>query len=304
MEKPKKAFSGKNGERVLTVAVVNWNTRALLEQCLNSAYKKLNNIGFEVIVVDNGSTDGSIVLVKKKFPKAKLIANKENLGFGKAFNQAIHSSHAPFIAIVSSDIIFLDSLKPIVEFMQQNEKAAAVSCKLLNKDKSVQKNVHPFPSVSRELLLRIPFLGKRFAETKFNYDKLQEVDSFTGACYIVSGEAIEEVGGFDENYFVYVEETDWFYRMKKAGWKIFFSPDSRVIHLGGASSKTPDARYIMYYTNLNKFFRKHHGLLNLVLLKLVVLPSNIAELIVSVLLFNFSRAKLVLELIKINLLQW
>lgn len=252
----------------VSIIIVNWNTKKLLKDCLRSIYEQTHNIGFEVIVVDNCSSDGSTEMVRAEFPKVILMGNKENRGFAAANNQAIAITRGRYILLLNSDTVILDkAIEKTVSFADAHPEAAASGCRVLNPDSSVQTTCFMFPSILN-MLLSSTYLYKLFPGSKFfgreqmtwwDRNDVREVDVVTGCFILVRREAIEQVGILDERFFMYGEETDWCYRMKKNGWKIMFTPVGQIIHFGGQSaSKTPVSMTIQLKLSILKFIKKHY----------------------------------------------
>ncbi len=232
----------------LSIIIVNWNTKDILQMCIESVYKTTQNISFDIIVVDNGSTDGSAAMVQKKFPRVKLIRNKRNLGFAAANNQGIKKAQGLFILLLNSDTIILDNaIRKTVEFMKRKSDAGAVGCKLLNPDYSLQHSCYNFYSFFKRVVVRkfipkffIPLKYQRNLEsliTSWDYSEVKEVDYVRGAFIMVRNEVFREVGLLDESFFMYGEEADLCLRMERAGWRVYFYPEAQIVHLKGASVK-------------------------------------------------------------------
>jgi len=230
--------------------------------CLNSIYKTVTDIDVEVYVVDNNSTDGSQAAVKKEFPDVKLIENKANTGFAYANNQALRIMQGRFAVLLNSDAVLKEnSVKKLLAFMTTTPRAGIAGVQLLNDDGSRQNSIDNFPSTETEIfnksILRLFFPGKYPSKNRIHENPI-EVDSVIGACMMVRKEAMEEVGVFDEDYFIFLEETDWCFRMYKKGWKVYHVPDAEVFHLSGHSKKkNPWRSQIEYYKSLYMFFRKN-----------------------------------------------
>ncbi len=263
----------------ISFIIVNWNTRDILMDCLNSIYKTVTDIDREIYVVDNNSTDGSQAAVKKKFPDVKLIENETNTGFAHANNQALKTMQGRFAVLLNSDAVLNDNaIKKLLAFMTSTPRAGIAGVQLLNDDGSRQNSIDNFPSTGTEIfnksILRLFFPGKYPSKNR-SYQNPIEVDSVIGACMIVRKEAIEEVGVFDEDYFIFLEETDWCFRMYKKGWKVYHVPDAEVFHLSGHSKKkTPWRSQIEYYISLYKFFRKNSSSISYLTLR-ILKPSKI-----------------------------
>ena len=229
-----------------SIIVVNWNTQGILRNCLKSIYGQDSDVDFEVIVIDNASTDGSAEMVKKDFPQVILIENSENLGFAAANNQGISIAKSRYILLLNSDTVILDkAIEKTVSFADAHPEAAVTGCRVLNPDQTLQPTCFMFPSILN-MLLSSTYLYRVFPKSRFfgreqitwwDRDDTREVDVVTGCFMLVRREAIEQVGLMDEQFFMYGEETDWCYRFKEAGWKVMFTPCAEIIHLGGQSSK-------------------------------------------------------------------
>ena len=248
----------------LSVIIVNWNTKDLLCQCIDSLTQTLKKIDTEVFVVDNGSTDGSVAAVREKVSGVRLIENLVNLGFAKANNQAISLSSREYLLLLNPDTQVKDeAIERMLFFMDAHPEAGVVGAQLLNVDGSKQNSIANFPSLATELLnkslLRWLFPDK-FPGKETDYPGPVEVDSVIGACMMARRKALEQVGLLDEEYFLFLEETDWCYRMKKAGWKIYHIPQAEVLHFQGKSAEAEKGKArIEYYRSRYHYFRKNRG---------------------------------------------
>ncbi|HML74982.1 MAG TPA: glycosyltransferase family 2 protein [Anaerohalosphaeraceae bacterium] len=230
----------------ISIIVVNWNTRDILKDCLRSVYEQTQDISFELIVVDNASSDSSVSMVKSEFPQVILIVNKENRGFAAANNQGMQIANGRYVLLLNSDTIVLDgAIQKTLVFGDKHPEAAVVGCRVLNPDKSLQPTCFMYPSLLN-LFLSSTYLYKSFPRSRFFgrermtwwfRDDVREVEVVTGCFMLVRKEAIETVGMMDESFFMYAEETDWCYRFKKVGWKLLFTPEAQIVHIGGQSSK-------------------------------------------------------------------
>ncbi|MCE5187073.1 MAG: glycosyltransferase family 2 protein [Planctomycetaceae bacterium] len=230
----------------LSIVLVNWNTRQILAGCLDSIYEQTRGITFEVLVVDNASTDGSARMVRDRFPQATLVANEQNRGFAAANNQGIRMAKGDYILLLNSDTLVLDNaLAKSVEFARRHPEAGVVGCRVLNADRSLQPSCFMYPSLLNLFLLttylsrlfrRHPFFGRERMGW-WDRSNVREVEVVTGCFMLVRRRAFESVGLLDEAYFMYGEETDWCCRAHRAGWKLLFTPDAEIVHLGGASSR-------------------------------------------------------------------
>ncbi len=258
----------------LSISVVNWNTKDILRNCLKSIYVSTHKIDYEIFVVDNASSDGSPEMVEKTFPKVKLIRNKENLGFAKANNQVIKLGNGRYILLLNSDTIVLDeALDKMVEFMNDHPDAGAAGCRLLNSDGTLQVSASEFPRLfslywTNSLLRRIfpkKKVGAVISEPHF-YSRTQEVDWILGAAFILPKSVIKQIGSLDDEFFMYGEEVDLCYRIKKSGWKIYFYPEAKIIHLLGVSEKKVNDKTIARRVKANcYYYGKRYGFVGSIL---------------------------------------
>lgn len=229
----------------VSIIIINWNTRDILRNCLESVFKETQGIEFEVILVDNGSNDRSVQMVEGQFPEVNIIANKDNRGFAAANNQGMDIAKGRYILLLNSDTIILDNaIKKTVLFADDHTEAAVVGCRVLNKDKSLQNTCFMFPSVLN-MFFECTYLCNLFPKSKLfgraymtwsDRKDVREVDVVAGCYMLVRKEAIQQVGMLDTRYFFYGEETDWCWRFKRAGWTTLYTPEPQIIHLGGKSS--------------------------------------------------------------------
>lgn len=273
----------------LSILVVNWNTRDLLEECLKSIYSNVHKISFEVWVVDNGSSDGSREMIKEQFPQVGLIENKDNLGFARANNQAIKRSSGKYELLLNSDTLVLENaLEIMVDFMARNSRAGICGCRLLNEDGSIQPSCGGFPDLFTIFLhmtkLNYLYPGNRFSQrfviTDLDSNVIREVDWVMGACLMMRRETIEEVGLLDESFFIYHEELDWCCRVKDAGWKISYLPQAQIIHYRSRSYEKGSLWiFLEGYKSWFIYLRKHFPKAKIGILKLFVLTVELVKLI-------------------------
>ncbi|TSC95428.1 MAG: family 2 glycosyl transferase [Parcubacteria group bacterium Athens1014_10] len=251
----------------LSIIIVNWNVKDLLEKCLNSIYKMPQKIDFEVFVVDNASKDGSAEMIKEKFPQVKLTANKENKGFAVANNQGIKESKGEFILLLNPDTEIIDNaLEKMVDFMAERQDAGILGCQLLNPDYSLQLSCRAFPSLFSQIVILLklhnffPKLVKKYYLLEWPHHEIKEVDQVMGACFLIRRKLIDEIGLLDEGYWALFEEVDYCKRAKDKGWKVYFTPEAKVIHHKGQSfgQQKIIAKQINFNRNLLKYFKKYH----------------------------------------------
>ncbi len=275
----------------LLIVIVNYNTRDLLRDCLASIYESRGDFSYQVCVVDNGSHDDSAAMVRQEFPQAQLIANPINSGYASANNlglrafgfqdrpQARHPGPEPvegasslvprYALLLNADTLLPPSaLREMLDFMEAHPEAGAAGPRLVRQDGSLDlacRRGFPTPSAFfyrmlglSKLFPRSPRFG-RYNLTFLDPDELTEVDSVVGAFMLVRAEAIYQVGLLDESFFMYGEDLDWAYRIRKAGWKIYYNPQVTVLHIKGASTKHSRRARYEFYRAMNIFYRKHYA---------------------------------------------
>jgi GT2 family glycosyltransferase len=279
--------AGWQGMVDISIVMVNWNTKHLLLQSLGSIYQTSKKMKIKVWVVDNGSSDGSVTAVREKFPVVLLIENENNLGFAKAVNQGLRKASGRYVLLLNPDTqVKPGAIEQLVSFMNAHPDVGIAGAQLFNADGSKQNSIANFPSLATELLnknfLRWLFPGT-FPGKERDYPEPIEVDSVIGACMMVRRETVEQVGLLDENYFLFLEETDWCYRMKKVDWKIYHVPQAEVYHFQGKSAETvkKEAR-IEFYRSRYHFFKKNRGSLQWFILLIGLLIRLVFEFIAMI----------------------
>jgi len=268
----------------LSIVIVNWNTKGLLLQCLKSVYQAVKERETEVIVIDNGSQDGSGRGLAEAFPVVQLVENEKNLGFAKAANQGLRKASGRYALLLNPDAQVKEgAIDRMRSFMDAHPEAGVVGAQLLNVDGSKQNSIANFPSLATELLnksLLRRLFPYRFLGKERDYPEPVEVDSVIGAGMMVRRDAMEQVGLLDEGYFLFLEETDWCYRMKKAGWKIYHHPRAEIYHFQGKSAEREKNRAkVEYYRSRYHFFKKNRGSSQRALLLMGLITRLCAELI-------------------------
>jgi GT2 family glycosyltransferase len=253
----------------LSILIVNYNTRELTLNCLRSVLESDTSYEFEVIVIDNSSKDDSVAQIQRHFPQVQLIANDRNVGFAKANNQGINIAKGRYILLLNSDtIVQKDTLETMLRFMDEHPQVGAGGCKVVLPDGSLDKACKrgfPTPSASFYYAFGIAKLfpsHPRFNQYQLSHldpDDEYPVDCLVGAFMLVRREAIEQVGLLDEEFFMYGEDIDWCYRMKQAGWQIYYYPRTQIIHYKGASSRRKPFKIIYeFHRAMILFHRKHY----------------------------------------------
>lgn len=270
----------------ISIIIINWNTRDLLAECLESLYQTISGTSFDIWVVDNASTDDSVPMVQAKFPEVQFILNRDNVGFARANNQAMAASQGRTMLLFNSDAVATPgAVASLLETIKAHPQAGIVGGRLLNPDGSFQASHSPFPNLWQEFLI-LSGLGRLLYGRWYPSRGPQEakgpqpVDYVEGACLLVRREAFEQVGGLDEGYFMYAEEVDWCYSMRQAGWQVWYQPAARIIHYGGGSSRNRRTqREADLYRSRVRFFRKHYG--------------NVAAMALKTLIYSLTAIKVI-----------
>jgi len=253
----------------LSIIIVNYNVKEFLRNCINSICASLTTKGYEIIVIDNNSSDNSVEMLKNEFPQVKLIENKENRGFAAANNQGISISKGRYILLLNPDTIVLpNALDTMMAFLDSHPKVGALGCRILNPDGTLQSSCRNFPSLLMIFFENIA-LYKLFSKSRviskyylryWDHNKNRAVDWVLGACLMVRREVIDMVGLLDENFFMYGEDADWCKRINKQGWEVFFIPEAQIIHYGSQSSKLQQVQNLIeLHKSRQLFFKKHYG---------------------------------------------
>jgi hypothetical protein len=283
----------------VSVIVVNWNTRDLLERCLTAALENIGPVSVELIVVDNASSDDSMAMMRERFPKARLIGNTENVGFARANNQGVVMARGRYLLLLNSDAFLTPgALEALVSLADAQPRAGLVGSQLRNADGSFQASHTPFPTLWREFLI-LTGLGRALFGRQFpsrgpdDGRGPQLADYVEGACMLIRPQAYAEAGGLDENYFMYAEEVDLCLSLRRLGWEVWYHPAACVIHLGGASSRLrrPEREGDLYISRV-RLFRKHYGSLPAQLLKWLIYSTTMPKAVAHGLLHCLSRGRL------------
>jgi GT2 family glycosyltransferase len=268
----------------VSVIIISFNTRTLLKQCLMSVKKSLSqsSISSEVIIVDNNSVDGTQQMISTDFPEMILLSNQDNNGFGRANNQAIKIAQGKFVLLLNSDTIVLNnSIEKLFHFSNQKNHAF-VGPKLLNADRSAQTSCGPFltlPVVFLALFLK----GDKFGFTRFSPKQPKRIDWVSGACLMAPKQLFMDGLLFDESIHMYMEEIDLLYRASKKGYKTYFTPGAKFVHYGAASSGGNRKQPVLnIYKGLIFFYRKHYGMINLFLLRILLKIKAIIGYIIGI----------------------
>lgn len=255
---------------VLSVIIVNYNVKYFLEQCLCSVQKAIAAIDAEIIVIDNHSTDGSLEYLRPLFPSVIFLVNEKNIGFGKANNIALRQAKADFILFLNPDTIVNETcFSHCISFLKTAQNNGAAGIRMIDgSGKFLPESKRSFPSPVSSFYKLIG-LASLFPSSKcFNHyalgnldkNKTHEIDVLAGAFMIIKKEVLEKVSGFDESFFMYGEDIDLSYRIKHAGYKIFYLGETTIIHFKGESAKKQNINYVrMFYNAMDIFVSKHYS---------------------------------------------
>jgi len=252
----------------LSIIIVNYNVKHFLEQCLHSVKQAIKQIDAEIFVVDNNSVDGSCAMMREKFPEIQLIANKENLGFSKANNQAMRIATGEYILLLNPDtIVEEDTFVKILPFMDENQDVGGLGVKMIDGKGQFlpeSKRGLPTPKVAFYKIFGLSSIfkkSKRFGQYHLSYldkDEIHEVDVLSGAFMFMRKSCLDKVGLLDEQFFMYGEDIDLSYRITKGGYKNIYFPKTRIIHYKGESTKKGSINYVrIFYQAMIIFANKH-----------------------------------------------
>ncbi|PKN65545.1 MAG: glycosyl transferase family 2 [Deltaproteobacteria bacterium HGW-Deltaproteobacteria-12] len=254
----------------ISVIIVNWNTKALLLDCVASLYQTTRKSSLEIIVVDNASTDDSVVALNSMFPQVHTVVNEKNLGFAKANNIGIKRAKGRYVCLINSDVKVLDgALDKMRAYMQTRSKIGALGPKTFFGDMQIQKNCREYPNL-RNTFCEGFFLSSLFPTVhafrgsmlnRNDYMSTMQVEGLAGCFIMVRREVVAQVGVFDERFFFYSEDLDLCKRIHDAGWQLVYYPGAEVIHYGGGSSENAPIRFQLEMLKANwQYWRKHKSM--------------------------------------------
>ena len=270
----------------LSIVIVNWNTRDMLRDCLDSIPEQHDGFEVETIVIDNASEDGSGAMVSAEFPVVRLVQNRENLGFATATNQGLRIASGRHLLLLNSDtLVHGGVLAESVRYMDAHRDVGMMGCKVLNEDGSTQMTCSRFPSFFNLALqtlglnrLRHPRWLQRYQMLDWDRDDEREVEVISGCYLLVRRETLERIGLLDEAFFLYGEETDWCRRCAEDGWKLVFAPVGCITHLGSGSSRQLNYRRdLMLTEGTVRLHRKHGGTGSAIGVWLLLLVFNVSR---------------------------
>jgi len=293
----------------ISVIIVSWNAKACLRECLASlpAARATNSI--ETIIVDNNSSDGSPEMVEVEFPEVRLIRLNENRGFAAANNIGIRASSGRYLALVNSDVIFLDQcLDKLADYMDEHPEIGIAGPRVLNRDRSLQFTCRQLPSLWNNFCY-FTRLFKVFPKcewlagehlTAFDHNTIRKVEALSGCFLMARKSAVEKFGLLDEGFFIYAEDVDWSKRSWDAGWEVVFYPGATAIHFrGGSSSNDPIRFHLEQQHAVFRYWKKHHGVVATALLCGMHFCNHCARLLAALPAYALSkppRSKAVLSI--------
>ena len=260
----------------LTVAIVSYNAKEELAACLESLWASTRLDSFEVIVADNASTDGTVEMLVDRFPRVRILASPENLGFGRASNLCWHEAKSSLVLFLNSDTVVSDrALDRLVELARERPEAGAIGPRLLYPDGEIQMSFGAMPGIASEVLQKLWNAGYARGKgplrsaVRRRYTRERTVDWVSAACLLTRRDTLETVSGFDENFFLYSEDIDLCTRIRATGARILFTPEVEIVHLLGRSAAKNRDR-VVYESHRSRlyFYEKHQGRLEVLLLKL------------------------------------
>jgi GT2 family glycosyltransferase len=261
----------------LSIIIVNYNVKEFVSNCLKSIFESKFESDYEVIVIDNASKDGSVEMILKKFPQVRLIPNKANYGFAKACNQGIAIAQGEYVFLINPDSeVESFTFDRIVGYMDSHPEVGIGGCFLYYPDGKIQSSFYKFTSLTNHLgrtLLLYSFLPKNYLTAPFFWDYFgpgESIERVCGGAMVVRRMALEEVGPFDESFFLYYEDEDLCYRMRQKRWKIAPIPGTKIIHYHNQSGKenTRQAIFSAYQSQF-RFFRKYHSLPRVIIFRVI-----------------------------------
>lgn len=267
---------------MVSIIILSFNTQSLLRECLESIFSVLTSLPFEVIVFDNASKDESVSMVKKEFSKVHVIESEENLGFAKGVNEATKKAKGDYFLFLNSDAELLDgNISRMIKEMENDEKIGAIGGNLLQKDTTTSEPYGRFYNLPE--VMRFLFFAEKATVTVSN--EVTKVDWVSGGFMLVRRSIFEKLHGFDEGYFMYIEDMDLCYRMKKAGFRVMYFPQAKARHVGQGSSNRTFA-IVQIYKGLLHFYKKQKPRWQYFVVKLLLVVKALGALVVGILKGN------------------
>jgi hypothetical protein len=250
----------------VTISIVNYNGRKIIKDCIESILKNTEMLNYEIIVIDNASSDGSPEMMKKDFPMINLIVNKRNEGFAKANNKVFKYASGKYFLLLNPDCIVTDNtIAKMLKLMEERKDVGIIGCKIINTNGEIEISSDKFPTLYNELVLKIKknvIRHNKSFEKIYNstYMKSQEVDWVSGAVLLIRSEIYRKINGMDEEYFLYFEDIDLCKRVKNNGWKIFYETKFEVMHMRGSSVRKKSKEDIssIYHKSHLYYYKRHN----------------------------------------------
>jgi len=281
----------------VSIVIINYNTKGITFNCIESIFSKTKDILFELIVIDNASRDGSKEkLSKLKYDNYQYIYNNENLGFSKTNNQGSRIARGDYLFFLNSDTILLNNvISVLVDCLEENQSVGIVGPKFLNSDRTLQISCRSFPSIKFGLIKIFPFIKyflkkevTKYYQDNKDHNKNSYVDTVSAGAFMISSKLFNEIGGFDEFSFMYAEDADICKRVRELGYKVMYNADAIIIHYGGQSSKLNSYKAIWsYYMAFYNLYKKHYFKKKALFIK----PVFVFAALVKVLLYFFKKDK-------------
>jgi GT2 family glycosyltransferase len=289
------------GATDVSVIIVNWNSKDYVRRCLSSLSKHSQNIRLEVVVVDAGSFDGCDEMLAQKFPSTIFVQSPENIGFARANNLGVRHSRGRYLLLLNPDTELMEnSIRILRDQFRSLPNAGVIGCRLLNSDQTLQKScVQAFPTVLNQLLdaefLRARFPNSRlWGITALNSPRRgpAEVEAISGACIFVSREVFDQVGGFSQNYFMYGEDLDLCFKINQAGYRVYHTGETNIIHHGRGSSRqdSQDRSDVIMRESVYRFLRLNRGIASAGGYRVAMACAALIRIALTVLLLAFERS--------------
>ena len=282
----------------LSIIIVSWNVVDLLMECLDSVLEnsvvqllpKNEHRRIEVIIVDSGSSDNTVGMVQKHFPRVKLLAQEENIGFTRGNNIGLEAAQGRYIFLLNPDTIVLgNALGEMIKYMDENPDVGIIGPYTMNTDGTIQSTRRRFPTVPLaffESTWLQPFAPKSMLDHYYVRDvpdiSVVDIDWVQGSALMARREVYEQIGGLDTGYVMYSEELDWCKRAKEAGWRVVYFCGAQIIHHGGKSSEqVPANKHILFQQSKLRYFRKYHGRFVAQSLRLFLLSNYMLQILIE-----------------------
>lgn len=287
----------------LSICIVTYESREMLAGCLRSLYANAPSASFEVLLVDNGSTDGTAEMVEREFPQVRLIRNSANLGFARASNQALRQAQGRNLLLLNNDTLLPPgSFDHLLEFSSRHPQAGILGPKVLNRDGSLQKQCRRSYALPWDLFCYFTGLAAlfphsplfaRYLMTYRNEDETHEADAVSGSCMLIRREVMDQIGLLDERFFAYQEDADYCFRARQAGWQVFYVPSAQVVHYGGqgGSRVHPYRSIYEWHRSYFLYYRKNLARRYFFLFNWAYYVAMVFKLLLSLLVNAFRPAK-------------